>query len=166
MDLFETAHKLLGLVTEQLVAQGVSIPERVYAAPGMDLAFDCEQLTVHCSRIISNFQGADTPYPVQTHKLIRKSAEYYVTLCRCVPTIRDDGSPPSPDSLNAAAKVMMSDMRGLRVALETIEHKHLMVPRNVPVTLGQVTTMGPLGGIAASQIMYTLELVDNPEGWK
>ena len=166
MDLFETANKLLGLVVEQLGEQGVSIPDRVYAAPGMDLAFDCEQLTVHLSRIISNFQGADTPYPVRTHKILRKSAEYYITLCRCVPTIRDDGSPPSPESLSASANVAMTDMRCLRVALETIEHKHLMVPPNVPVTLGQVTTMGPLGGIIASQITYTLELVDNPGGWK
>jgi len=166
MDLFETATKLLDLMSEQLVAQGVSIPERVYAAPGMDLAFDCEQLTVHCSRIIGNFQGADTPYPRITHAILRKSAEFYITLCRCVPTIRDDGSPPSPESLSNAANVVMKDMRALRVALETIEHQHLIVPRNVPVTLGQVSTIGPLGGIAASQISYTLELVDNPEGWR
>jgi hypothetical protein len=166
MDLFGTATQLLDLVVDQLTAQGVPIPERVYVAPGLDVAFDCEQLTVHLSRIISNFQGADTPYPVITHAIIRKSAEYYITLCRCVPSMNDDGSAPSPESLSAAANVVMGDMMGLRKAIETIEHQHLLVPRNVPVTLGQANTIGPLGGIATSQIMYSLELIDNPEGWR
>jgi hypothetical protein len=80
--------------------------------------------------------------------------------------MNDDGSPPSVESLNTAANVVMKDVRCLRVALETIEHQHLMVPRNVPVTLGQANTIGPLGGIAATQMMYTLELVDNVDGWR
>lgn len=165
MDLYSTATSLLDLVTQQLTSLGVVIPERVYVAPGADIAFDCEQLTVNLSRIISNFQGADTPYPVQQHKILRKSAEYSITLCRCVPTLNDNGTAPSTEALGDAANITMLDMVSLRRAIETIEHQHLLVPRNVPVSLGQAQALGPQGGIASAQIMYTVELVDNDAGW-
>jgi|SRR5215831_15391311 len=165
MDIYGAATKLLDLVKQQLTTAGVVLPDRVYVAPGVDLALDCEQLTVHLSRIISNFQGQDTPYPVMTHKLLRKSAEFYVTLARCVPSMNDDGSPPPVADMDAAASVVMKDMRELRRALEQIEHQHLMMPINVPVTIGPATTIGPLGGIAASQVSYTCEFTDAAGGW-
>jgi hypothetical protein len=166
MDLYVTATKLLDLVVDSLKDQSIVVPDRVYVAPGSDIAFDCEQLTVNLVRLMNKFPGADTSYPVVTHSILRKSAEFSVTLCRCVPAMNGDGSAPSPQKLGDAASITMNDLNGLRVALETIEHKHLLVPRNVPVSFGAATSMGPLGGIAASQVSYTIELVDNPGGWR
>lgn len=165
-DLFGFASKFLDLVQEQLTDMGVSVPDRVYVAPALDLAFDCEQLTVHLARIISNFQGQDTPYPVVTHAKLRKSAELFVTLVRCVPVMNDDGSPPSVDALQAAAGVQVNDMSCLRRAVEQIEHQHLLLPINVPATVGPAQSIGPLGGLAASQVMYTAEIQDTAGGWR
>lgn len=165
MDLYATATKLLDLVSQQLTTNGVVLPDRVYVAPGVDLAFDCEQLTVHLSRIISNFPGQDTPYPTITHKILRRSAEYFITLVRCVPTMNDSGDPPPVDQMNAASTVIMTDMNELRKALENIEHQHLLMPVNVPVSIGPAITIGPLGGFAASQGSYTCEFTHTTDGW-
>lgn len=165
-DLYDFANKFLGLVEDQLTSMGVSIPDRVYVAPALDIAFDCEQLTVHLARIISNFQGGDTPYPVVTHAKQRKSAELFVTLVRCVPTMNDDGTPPSVGDLQASAEVLVNDMFCLRRAVEQIEHQHLLLPINVPATVGPAQSMGPSGGVAAAQVMYTAEIQDTPGGWK
>jgi hypothetical protein len=164
MDLLTLSQDLLQLVQDQLTAQGVTIPDRVYCAPGADLVFDCEQMTVHLSRIISNFQGNDSPYPAP-HAIRRKSAEFYVTLVRCVPTMEEDGEPPSPAGLTTSAGVIMNDAMALRVALETIDAQHSLVPRNIPTTVGQLNTIGPLGALAATQIVYTVEVVSNAAGW-
>jgi hypothetical protein len=163
--IYQLATKLLGLVADDLESQGIVLPERQYVAPGADLVFDCEQLTVRHTRIIPGMQGSDTPVPAVTHKKIRKSAEFFVTLVRCVPTMQDDGTPPSVTEYNDASKIMMDDAVALRVALEDIEHQHLLVPVNVPVTVGELRTMGPLGGFAANEMMYSVEIVSNTMGW-
>jgi hypothetical protein len=79
--------------------------------------------------------------------------------------MNDDGSPPSVADYTAAAEVSFNDAMGMRIALENIEHQHLLVPPNVSVTVGQLNSMGPLGGFAAVEMMYSVELVSNPAGW-
>jgi hypothetical protein len=165
MDLYLLGKQLLDLTIEQLTALGTVVPERQYVAPGADVAFDCEQLTVRLTRVISNFQGADTPYPMVTHMKQRKTAEYFVTLVRCIPTMHEDGTPPSASELNGASNITMNDAMNLRIALENIEHAHTLVQRNVPTTVGQLQTLGPLGGMVANDMMFSVEIVSNPAGW-
>ncbi|HEX4503876.1 MAG TPA: hypothetical protein VH187_22345 [Scandinavium sp.] len=88
-----------------------------------------------------------------------------MTLVRCVPTMEEDGEPPSPAGLTTSAGVIMNDAMALRVALETIDAQHSLVPRNIPTTVGQLNTIGPLGALAATQIVYTVEVVSNAAGW-
>ncbi len=161
----DLAAKLLGLVADELTQMGISVPERQYLAPGADVVFDCEQLTVRIARIIPGMQGADTTFPVVTHCALRKTAELYVTLVRCVPTMHDNGDPPTVDEYNQSSIITFDDAFALRVALENIEHNHLLVPVNVPCTIGQLNTLGPLGGLAAVDMMFSVELVSNPTGW-
>jgi hypothetical protein len=165
MDLFVLGKQLLDLTVEQLTNLGTVVPDRQYVAPGADVAFDCEQITVRLTRIIANFQGADNVYPMQTHKKQRKTAEFFVTLVRCVPTLNEDGSAPSVAIMNQATMITANDAMNLRIAVENIEHQHLLVPRNVPTTVGTLSSLGPLGGMVAADIMFSAELVGNPDGW-
>lgn len=164
MDLHVFAQSLLTETQNQLTSLGCSIPERVYCAPGMDVAFDCEQLTIHLSRIITNFQSQDSPRPIM-HAIMRRSAEYFITLVRCCPTINDDGSAPDVQDMENTSAITMNDAMYLRQSLEAIDAQHLVVPRNIPTTVGQLNTIGPMGGFVANQIMYSVELVMNPTGW-
>jgi hypothetical protein len=117
------------------------------------------------SRIIPGLQGTDSPYPAITHKRMRKSSELFVTLVRCVPVMHEDGSPPTTAEYETASQLTFNDAFALRVAIENIEHKHLLMPTNVPTTVGELHTLGPLGGFAAVEIMYTTEIINNPQGW-
>jgi hypothetical protein len=160
MDVQVLAQALLDNMVEQLTAQDIALPSVQYLAPGAEVAFDCEQLTVSLTRIISNFGGADTPFP-HPSALLMSSAEFFVTLVRCVPTFDDNGNPPPSSAMSDAAGVIMQDARALRRSLEKIDQAHKIVPRNVPVTIGELRTIGPSGGFAACSIMYTVMLVDN-----
>jgi hypothetical protein len=163
--IYDVANKLLGLVANELTGLGILVPERQYLAPGSDVVFDCEQLTVRIARVIPGMQGADTTFPVVTHSKLRKTAELFVTIVRCVPTMHDNGDPPTVDEYMASSQITFADAFALRVALENIEHQHLLVPVNVPCTVGQLNTLGPLGGLAACDMMFSVELVSNPTGW-
>jgi hypothetical protein len=163
--IYDLATKLLGLVADGLVNQGVTVPDRQYVAPGSDLVFDCEQLTIRLTRIIPGMQGADTPYPVVTHSKLRKTCELFVTMVRCIPTIHDDGSPPTVSEYGPQTQIMFDDAMALRIVMEDIEHKHLLLPPNVPATIGELHTVGPLGGFAANEMMYSAEIVSNKTGW-
>ena len=162
---YDLAVKLLGLVADGLTQQGITVPDRQYISPGADLVFDCEQLTVRMTRIIPGTQGTDSPVPAVTHRKLRKSVELFVTLVRCVPTMHNDGSPPTVAEYEPATQVLFNDAIALRITVEDIEHKHLLVPPNVPASVGQLSTVGPLGGFAANEMMYSVEIVSNPAGW-
>lgn len=164
MDLGALAQTLLDQLKDQLVLQGITLPEMVYLAPGAEVAFDCEQLTVHLTRIISNYSGTDTPFP-QPHATLMNSAEFYATMVRCVPVVSDDGSPPEAADQTAAAQVLMRDARAIKRGMEMLQQKHLVVPRNVPVTIGPLNTVGPSGGFAAVTCSYTVQLVDDNWAW-
>jgi hypothetical protein len=159
MDLGEFAQTLLDGLSNQLVEQGISLPEVVYLAPGYEIPFDCEQLTVHLTRIISNYSGTDTPFP-QPHATLMQSAEFFATMVRCVPVVQDDGSMPNPAELTTAARLLMGDARAIKRGFEKLAQKHIVVPRNVPVTVGPLNTIGPSGGFAAVTCSFTVQIVD------
>jgi hypothetical protein len=160
LDLQTVAQALLDNVIQQLTEMDIAVPGITCLAPGNEVAFDCEQLTVNLSRIISNFQTQDTTFPTYAAQMM-SSAEFYITLVRCIPTIDDSGRMPSPQSQSDAAGVIMRDSRALKRGLEKIKQQHLVVPRNVPETVGELRTIGPSGGFAASTVMYTVMLVDD-----
>src|SRR6516162_3799237 len=107
LDLGVVAQNLLEQLSAELVNRGIVLPDMVYVAPGAEVAFDCEQLTVNMTRIISNMQTQDTPYPTMSALMI-SSAEFFATLVRCVPTLSDQGVPPSPADSAAAASLIMN----------------------------------------------------------
>jgi hypothetical protein len=167
-DLFLAAQKLFALFIEQMEVQGIDLPERQCICPGNEIVFDCEQVTLHLTRILGNKEGADTPAP-GPHALLIASAELYFTIVRCVPVAVDNGSngyaPPDPADVTAATGVLMRDARAMRRALEYIEQQHLFVPRNVPVTIGPVQTIGPTGDMAAVAGLYAFQMVDQDWDW-
>jgi hypothetical protein len=160
MDLYALSLILLDRMVEQMNVEGIALPDLKYVAPGNEVPFDCEQFTVNLTRIISNFQTQDTTYPTMP-ALLMSSAEFYITCVRCVPTFDDQGNPPPAKASSDAAGQIMRDSRAMRRALEHIVQQCLVAPRNVPQTVGELRTIGPSGGLAASAIMYSVMLVDD-----
>jgi hypothetical protein len=161
-DLGATAQILLDSFVANMEEQDIVLPDYQYVAPGNEIPWDCEQLTVHLVRILDQFQTAESTFP-KHHSLYISSAEFEFTLVRCVPVIEDGGKLPTPAALGQAAGVLMKDARAMRRAMERIDQYHQVVPRNVPVTVGPVTSRGPSGAFAAVVGTFTFQMVD--DGW-
>jgi hypothetical protein len=158
-DLYLAAQRLLEVTVDELEQQGIVMPGLIYLAPGNEIPFDCEQFTLHLTRILGSYQGTNTNVP-QHHALLMNSAEIWATMVRCVPVPDDNGNMPHEAALNEATGQLMRDGRALRRAFERIDQKHLFVPKNVPVSIGDVTSIGPSGGFAAVTGSFTFQMVD------
>lgn len=160
MDLYQVAQNLLDAVGQHMEEQGIILPEIQYVAPGNEVAYDCELLTVHLVRILSNYQGTDTTFP-SPYALLVNSAEFNVTMARCVPVLDEQGNLPPMSELSDSAGGLMRDARAMRRAMEQVVQFCDVAPRNVPQTVGAVQTVGPQGGMAGIFGMYTVQLIDD-----
>ncbi len=158
-DLGEAAVKLYDATVDKLEEQGILIPKVTYLAPGNEIVWDCEQFTMHMTRVFSNYPGADSPVPMP-HAILMSSVEFFATMVRCIPTPKENGEPPDSADVAIAAQGLMNDARAIRRAFELIAQQHLVVPRNVPVSVGPVTSIGPSGGYAGVSGSFTFQIVD------
>jgi hypothetical protein len=163
-DLALAANKLLALMVEQLTLQDIIMPERVYIAPGSEIPYDCEQFTLHLDRVGSNIVGKDTGSPVPRATLMNY-ATLISTMVRCIPVQGEGGDLPSPASMSAASGVLLRDARGIRRSYERIVQNNLFVPRNVPCVIGDVTAVGPSGGLAGVTGTLAFQTVDVDWHW-
>lgn len=161
-DLGAAAVELFDAMVDKLEEQGILIPEVAYLAPGNEIVWDCEQFTMHMTRIIGGYPGVDSPVP-QPHALLMNSAEFFATMVRCIPVPNDQGEPPDAAEVATAAQGLMRDARAIRRGFEMIDQQHLVVPRNVPSSVGQVNSIGPSGGYAGVAGSFAFQMVD--EDW-
>jgi hypothetical protein len=159
-DLGVAATLLFDSLVDKLEEQGIDIPEVAYIAPGNEVVWDCEQLTLHLTRIIGGYPGTDSPVP-QPHALLMNSAEFFATIVRCIPVVGDNGQLPDQADVVAGAQGLMRDARAIRRAFEMIDQEHLVVPRNVPSSIGQVVSQGPQGAYAGVSGSYAFQMVDD-----
>lgn len=89
---------------------GEELPARQYVCNG-SVAWDCEQLTVHTGRMFSTEASpANEGFFTQPSPgAFLRGAVFVVTLIRCAPDVKDDGSPPTVGELSDSAQVLNQD---------------------------------------------------------
>lgn len=93
----------------------IVLPARRYVHAG-DVAFDCEQVVVTVPEA-----GLTHAFPGEAAAILVCSPPRHVALevwvVRCVPTLKDNGDPPSTVELDAAAYLTLVDMWSLAYVL-------------------------------------------------
>lgn len=131
----------------------VPLPTRRAVVPGdpRTIAWDCEQLTVSMVGI-GYGQALDEASPSRragspTSVSGLRHAILAVTLVRCTPVGKEDGTPPTVAELDAAGRVFFRDCGMISQALMTYcsdVRKHLSSAESVQA--GAVDPVGPSGG--------------------
>ena len=75
-------------------------------------------------------------------------ASLVVRLLRCVPTVNDNGDPPSRAELHESGMVLMADVGRVLAALYEWRRTETGAAGSGSVTLGQARSIGPSGGLA------------------
>lgn len=158
LDIAQIAQELLDHVVAHWAAAApgtaVPLPTRRLIAPGdpRTIAWDCEQLTISLEGIgfgpavdISASPSPRAGIPLSVNSL--RHAVLTVSLVRCTPAGREDGTPPAVGDLQAAGVTYLRDCGLLSQALVTFAG--LMRSRlddTESVQCGAVTPFGPSGG--------------------
>lgn len=86
------------------------------------------------------------------------AAEFTITLARCAPMAADDGTPPSCEELDQAARILYADTAAVSNAL------HCCVPglaeggRRMRYLVGEQRVVGPQGGCVGLEQIVTVAL--------
>lgn len=124
--------------------------------PAQDIEACCDtgQLTVHLDRIFQhdNFPGqASGPVLCQ----VPLAADVVVTLYRCFPAMREDGSAPTGPEIDVASKDIHRDLYLLTIATICC----LMTPgRKRKFTFNGSRIIPPSGGCIGAELRFSIEL--------
>lgn len=124
-------------------------PSRTFVGTGPGMAWDCEQLTVRT--------GESTPLyqPTGSACLHGMDVDFHVQVIRCVPTVDDNGQPPSAAQLEEAGHLLNQDARELFDALQDWDP-----PKPAThVRLVNWFPLGPDGGYAGGEWTVRVRII-------
>lgn len=153
--LLEVAQGVLHVASELFALNPFS---RAVVTPGPP-AWDCEQLTVHISRVYN--AGPFTEIrtrPVEKHAV--PTAEVVVTALRCVTSLTEQGESPSAATVNAEGEQGLVDGELLYYGLlQAIAAGGFPDGVNCPsVRVERMVAVGPQGGLGGWELTLTMTL--------
>ena len=161
--LYVLGQTLLDEAASLLLAAGREVPDRQYVAngPPPDVAWDCRQLTVALVRLFSGTPGLE-----RTGRVAGGfgpcatiwSAEYLIELVRCVAGLDDQGDSPDATVIDAEAATLLTDLYVLQQGLADAAAAGELGARCDDVAIGNVTLVGPEGGMAAVRVPIQVQL--------
>ncbi len=163
-DLAALATKALTAMSGYLAAllepYGLSVPEAQYVGAG-DIAWDCEALVVYLGTIQPGAPGigrSTSEYP----DVMNFSVTLYVELLRDVATLGFEGigaaDVPDTEELNADGLTELTDAACLVKAAMNMRSNHDLVARSTDLVVGQVTVIGPQGGLVSTRLELVVPL--------
>lgn len=111
--LYALAWDILHAVEQHFLNEGVNLPERRYVHVGQ-VALDCEQLVLAVDQLTA---GLPLGTPPSSRCVQPKTLRARLWLIRCVPTLTEQGDPPSFASLDESARTLLIDAWTLPAAV-------------------------------------------------
>lgn len=87
------------------------------------------------------------------------AGDFSITLLRCAPAVKDDGTPPTCDELSESARQILTEMY---IALRALICCLAAKKRAAKFVIREAVTVGPEGGCVGFTIRFTVELPDPP----
>lgn len=152
--IYATAQAVLETVVIEFTGAGIDLPARQVLVPGLHPAYDCPQLTVAVQNIRLGLLGEQDDRPMPACPSLRY-ARFRVELVRCTPTQRTR-SAPTPEALDVSTREVLRDLHTLQRALTggrafIAGAGQVAAGRGVPVYIGNITPLGPEGGLVGCQ---------------
>jgi hypothetical protein len=151
-------------VHQELVSLDADVDRACYLVPG-DVAWDecdCGQLAQTVTEVVpsSSFPTPATDTRQTPCGPGLAMVRVRLSLVRCVPGMDDNGTPPACDDLAVAALALETD----RWVVRRVVPCYLQELRRTYVILdyavGAGTSVGPLGGCAGVELLYTFGVAD------
>jgi len=147
IDIVGQGKLLLANVVEELLGQGLDVPERQGLVPGFLIAWDDEQLVVNFGSMGSGQPGRPVSQG-QSPYLQLNTLEFEVTLLRLISTSENNGAPPAVDTMLDEFTKLATDAQALWAAMVAIHRRYKQVRAGMDLTFGPLVAVGPQGLLA------------------
>lgn len=121
----------------------IELPARQYVHAG-DVAWDCPQVVVTVPEA-----GLTHAFPGEAASILvcspPRHVAFEVWIVRCVPSLKDNGDPPTPEELDAAARTTLTDLWTLAYVLWSKYSDGCWGSTCASVLFGPVEIVGPEG---------------------
>lgn len=142
---YEIAEDLLGIVEQQALQNGVSLPERkvIYTSP---IPADCEQVAV----LLSGWQIPGDTGQLMNCIVAPWVATLSVIITRCTPAMPkgNKGAAPPEDAMKAAAEMASTDAELFRDVMAALSPRPFQSP--------SIVIQSPVGGLQTVELSLSL----------
>lgn len=151
--------EVLDCVCDALTAQSsCGCPCRSFVTVGQPVWDSCcdGQMALILDRLYvsSNFPQTEAQPIVCSSQL---AGEFTLQLIRCVPTMSEDGTPPTAQALSDSSQSLYSD---LYIAYRAVVCCLAQYKKNRPFIMRDGRMVGPQGGCAGFEIKFSIQLID------
>jgi hypothetical protein len=169
---YDIAHELLNYVVTSFAAEGIDLPDRRYVHHGEpahdygpEVDPDCTgQLTINWEFVGSGQPGAETSDSnKQRGCVLIDFIEYAIELVRCVPTLQEDGTPPTVIALDDSALDLAVDGYVLRRSVYDAWSSGIFCQCQ-DIQIARMTAISPRGGVAGWRQTLQVELTCGAQG--
>lgn len=155
--LSEIAHRTLEVVTVYFAANNITLPKRKLVVPGIESAWDDEQVTCAFRRIAAGPPGSQIVAGIQ-HQVSVRSAEFSVEIVRKAASLVDSAILIDAE-MQKDFEVGALDAVTLLECLENARANYLIVDQGTPFALTDVYTKGPAGALVSVQADFTVQVM-------
>lgn len=156
IDLMAWASRLLGLVVDGFASRDVPLPVLRYVSPGLQPAYDTEQITVNVTNLGDGRAGGGIAPSIDVFTP-QQFLDFTVAIVRHVPTEAPTGSVDAAMTMRATA-VHLRDVAVLRAVLVDIREQQLLVDDSTPFQIPLVRPDGPSGGVVAAVALVSFNV--------
>lgn len=143
---------VLERVCSTFQSYNVPLPDRRYWTLGGQTVVDCEQLVVSLVQMYLGVPGDEAASPQRCH--VPRSASLSILLSRKIPTVGQNGKPPSGDKIEEASYISAIDAWVLMESINQLDQWD-----TTGYGLGVIATLdvvGPEGGFQSTNLTLTM----------
>lgn len=151
VNLRDMMQGVLGRVQNVFQSYNVELPVRQYWSMGTP-AVDCEQLVVYFQQLYLGPPGAQVGEPQRCH--VPRSATITIAISRETPIVSQNGRPPAPERIEAAAEVLAIDAWVLMESINQLDQWD-----STGYGIGVIATLEvgpPEGGFQTTSMVVTM----------
>jgi hypothetical protein len=145
---YQLAAAALQAVVQHYADESEDLPARQFASDG-EVAWDCEFVAVRVVRIYAGTPDAEIVGSLNCPLTL--TAVLGLSVARCVPTMGEQGTPPSASEIDASAQVVLKDPLLLYAALREAQKAGDLAGCS-GLAYEQWVAIGPSGGMSGGEL--------------
>lgn len=155
--IYAVALEILATAVDILETEGRVVPPRRFVTFG-EIGLDCNLLAVGWQNAYAGIAGQPDQQP-EGLGFVQRAATFDLRRLRCVSSLDERGTPPSPDALNAEAEELLTDLWTIYQGFVERKSDRTFLTSCDGFSLGNAIAVGPQGGVGGWSLPMDVQIL-------